>query len=269
MYPYETDCSCMTVSSEQKFPLSTTTWRYQWAIVTQSVTQRFEKKMAGFSQWILILSVSLSVGACQLISPGQDSRSNKAETAIPPDPVWVARQQVLFEADQALSRNRLMTPAYDNAYDRYKQVLAEEPGNEQAKQGLAAVAERYVELAQSSYGTGNREQALLYLRRAAKADPKHPQLVVLSKRYQKQPAFVANEFPLSLQALERRDVKVQNILANVARRAREIPSRVLIIARNDEEGRWIYRIMRQAVNGYRLRGNIQQGPVPKVILLDG
>ncbi len=263
----------MTVSGEEKFPLSTVIWCYRWAIVTQSVTQRFEKKMAGFLQWVLILGVLLSAAACQLISPAlqspQDSKSKAARMETPPDPVWVARQQVLFEADQALSRNRLMTPAYDNAYDRYKKVLAEEPGNEQAKQGLAAVAERYVELAQSSYWAGNRDQALLYLRSAAKADSSHPQLVILGKRYKKQSAFAANEFPLSLSALERRDIKVQNILASVARRAREIPSRVLIIARNDEEGRWMYRIMRQAVDGYRLRGNIQQGPVPKVILLDG
>lgn len=220
---------------------------------------------------VLILGVLLSAAGCQWTSPApQMSEAAVPEASkAPPDPAWVARQQLLFEADQALSRNRLMTPAYDNAYDRFKQVLREAPGNEQAKQGLIAVGERYVDLAESAYRAGNREQALLYLRRAAKADPDHARLVVLSKRYEKRSVSAASEYLLPLQALDRRDVKVQNTLAEVARRARGTSSRVLIIARSDEEGRWIYRIMRQAVEGYRIRGNIQKGPAPKVILLDG
>ena len=45
-------------------------------------------------------------------------------------------------------------------------------------------------------------------------------------------------------------------------------SRFVIVARNDAEGRWIYKSMQQAIEGYRLRGNIKMGKRPKVTLID-
>jgi hypothetical protein len=40
----------------------------------------------------------------------------------------------------------------------------------------------------------------------------------------------------------------------------------LIRARTDEEGRWIYKTMRDAVGGYRLRGNIDVSGTPAIVV---
>ena len=42
---------------------------------------------------------------------------------------------------------------------------------------------------------------------------------------------------------------------------------VLITSRTDDEGRWIYRQMQEAVPGYLVRGDIQLGSPPRVTLL--
>jgi hypothetical protein len=41
----------------------------------------------------------------------------------------------------------------------------------------------------------------------------------------------------------------------------------MIIARTDVEGRWIYQKMRDAVPGYRVRGDIKLGNPPRVQLV--
>ncbi|MBC8187753.1 MAG: serine/threonine protein kinase, partial [Proteobacteria bacterium] len=80
----------------------------------------------------------------------------------------------LINARLALADNRLMSPANDNAYDRYRQVLALDPGNTKAKDGLRAIADRYLRLTDSAVGQGILTEARTYLARAKKADPTHP-----------------------------------------------------------------------------------------------
>jgi len=81
---------------------------------------------------------------------------------------------LLSNAKLALSENQLMSPANDNAYDRYRRVLALDPTNPKAKDGLRAVADRYLNLTSSAAGKGNLEEAQTFLARAKKADSTHP-----------------------------------------------------------------------------------------------
>jgi len=46
-------------------------------------------------------------------------------------------------------------------------------------------------------------------------------------------------------------------LAAIAKRARECGAFFLITAPNDSTARWMFSVMREAVEGYRLRGNIE------------
>jgi hypothetical protein len=46
-------------------------------------------------------------------------------------------------------------------------------------------------------------------------------------------------------------------LAKIARQARDCQAFFLITAPNDALGRWMFMAMREAVTGYRLRGNIE------------
>ena len=83
---------------------------------------------------------------------------------------------MLNGAKLALDDNRLMSPANDNAYDRYRKVLDLDPKNAKAREGLRAVASRYLGLADAAQSKGDLGQAREFLARAEKADPNLPGL---------------------------------------------------------------------------------------------
>lgn len=65
-----------------------------------------------------------------------------------------------------LAAQRLTLPANNNAFDRFQFVLRMDSRNKTAKQGIAEVAKKYVELAQTSLGTGDLIQFDQYLKHA-------------------------------------------------------------------------------------------------------
>jgi serine/threonine protein kinase len=89
---------------------------------------------------------------------------------------------LLSSAKLAMSENQLMSPANDNAYDRYRRVLALDPTNQKAKDGLRVVSDRYLELTNSAASKGNAEQAQTFLARAKKADSTHPGIASAESR---------------------------------------------------------------------------------------
>ena len=58
---------------------------------------------------------------------------------------------------------RLTSPAGDNAYERYQQVLSREPDNENAMRGLEVIVMRYVTLANTALSNGELDKAKHYL----------------------------------------------------------------------------------------------------------
>jgi serine/threonine-protein kinase len=91
---------------------------------------------------------------------------------------------LINNAKLALSENRLMTPPGDNAFDRYRRVLKLDPGNQSARDGLRAIADRYLVLAKSASGSGDAAQTRDFLARAREADPTHPNLASLEAELQ-------------------------------------------------------------------------------------
>ena len=89
---------------------------------------------------------------------------------------------LLGSARIALSENRLMSPADDNAYDRYRKVLKLDPGDERAKQGLRDIAARYISLADQAIERSNLSEARDFVSRAKRADPSHPSLAGVQGR---------------------------------------------------------------------------------------
>ena len=77
---------------------------------------------------------------------------------------------MLTNAKMALAEGRLMTPAGDNAYDRYRSVLRLEPGNATAKSGLREIASRYVQRANEAIDKADMATARDHLRHARQAD---------------------------------------------------------------------------------------------------
>ena len=163
----------------------------------------------------------------------------------------------LFEGLQALDDDRLMTPLDNNAHARFQRVLAMDPGNEIALDGLNRIVERYVELSEESSRRGLFANAEASLENARIVNDKHPALLE---------AWIALElerttddlfFTLDDAEFSRRSAGAQLQLADIATKAKEIDAFVLITAPNDELARWIFLEMRSALNGYRLRGNIE------------
>ena len=89
---------------------------------------------------------------------------------------------MLTNAKLALGENRLMSPAGDNAYHRYRSVLRLEPGNSTAKSGLREIASRYVKRASEAVENGDATAARDHLRHARQADPSNSGIRAVEKR---------------------------------------------------------------------------------------
>lgn len=57
------------------------------------------------------------------------------------------------------------------------------------------------------------------------------------------------------------------MLEQLARRVSQSDESIMIYARNDAEGRWIYKTMKDAVGDYRIRGDIRISRQPALELL--
>lgn len=91
-----------------------------------------------------------------------------------PEPNVDNREQIetlLALARAARARDRLTRPVGDNAYEYYQQVLAIAPDEPEALAGLAAIAQRYRELAEAAMDRGSLAAARQFLQRARSVRP--------------------------------------------------------------------------------------------------
>lgn len=171
--------------------------------------------------------------------------------------------------DAALASDRLMTPPGDNAFEYYRQALRLDASIQGAHEGMQFVTRRYLELAEAALRAGDGARGNVLLDRALMIAATPEQVAALRKKYpQRERVVAANEFVIPVGPLAAREPAVVSQLGEIAGKAQAADSRLLIVARNDDEGRWIYQQMREAVMGYRLRGNIEIGNPPRVVLID-
>ncbi len=180
-------------------------------------------------------------------------------------------QSMLQRAEFQLGRDRLMTPARDSAYGYYQAVLRLEPDNQQAKSGLQSIVIRYIQLARDALAHSKLGLAEQYYDHAKRMAPRNPLLAEFEAALQqaqekKTDLAEQSEFVLDRQALAQRQTQIVELLQQVATRVKTSDESVLIVARNDAEGRWLYQQMRKAAEGYRIRGDIKVGPEPKIVL---
>lgn len=221
------------------------------------------------------------LAACQS-TPKQEAAEAVPETAPVAAPVELTAQQkvihnLLAEADYALSQNKLLNPINDNAHDRYRSVLLMDPENERAKLGLQTIAMHYVEAARAAAKRGNIGEAQSLIRYARGID-NNPVVQDAEQTLRKQAASVSvaaakpyqaadGEVVLDGKLLQSKDPQVNGQLTNVAQKAKQTDQFVLIVARSDAEGRWIYQQLRNAVPGYLVRGDIRIGQPARVKLV--
>jgi hypothetical protein len=197
------------------------------------------------------------------------------ETPIEPTPQQKAVAALLSDADYALSQNKLLNPINDNAHDRYRSVLLLDPDNERAKLGLQSIALHYVELARAAATRGDLSGAQSMIKYAQQIDPNpvvEDAAVTLRKQLVNMPRpkpYQAgdDEHLLDPQLLKAKDPQVVTQLHDVAKKAQQTGDFVLIVARSDAEGRWIYQQLRSAVPGFLVRGDIKMGQPARVKLV--
>lgn len=173
---------------------------------------------------------------------------------------------MLYEARTAYENNQLMTPSGSSAYDRYREVLSFEPENAVALQGLVDIVLRYIELADIEITQGEYDNAASLLQRGASILPGRPELGEARARLAVARETEVETHLLDPDGLRSQSLEIMTELAEIAESIRSREATFLINARTDDEGRWIYKIMREAVGGYRLRGNIGVSGTPAVLI---
>jgi hypothetical protein len=202
------------------------------------------------------------------------AQSVKAKKAPPLDTAAV----LMMRAEEAYQKNNLMMPLNDNAFDRYQAVLLLRPGHKGAIAGLQKIAQRYCSLAQKALTQRDGDRSREMLARARQAYQHHECIGPLAGKIRKLPVSVVskskntyvkpdlsgNDFKLPKADLSHRNQNIKQLLSEIAQQAKLRGMAFLIVARDDKEGRWIYNEMRKSVPGYRLRGNIERGSVPRI-----
>ena len=221
---------------------------------------------------LFFLLCVLLLGSCQTpaveSTPGESRPANEAldirvlsdaEVYSGSDSADISRMipDILYAALQALSEDRLLTPVDDNAHGRFKRVLAMDPKNELALEGLQDIVVRYLQLAGEAMNRGIFDEAETLLGRARFVDPSHPGIASAAEALRLEMNSNDLFFKLDYPNYSVRSELAQNELADIARQARKHEAFFLITAPNDDLARWMVSVMREAVNGYRLRGNIE------------
>lgn len=223
----------------------------------------------------LVIAFAVYLSACaggpsKTLQPSEDSSVSVQQRS---EHKLIAK--LLRAADDALEEDRLTTPLDDNALDRYRAVLVLDASNVHALNGMKAITQRYLDWARSYLDRDDLTRAGIMLARAKTVDASHAGIKAMSEEIiEKAPAVLKrrpykardNEWPLDTARLDSHHPRLVSELSVIAQRLKLSGESMLIVARNDKEGRWIYKKMRQAVPGYRLRGNIKMGRKPRIVI---
>ncbi|WP_237567728.1 hypothetical protein [Microbulbifer hydrolyticus] len=167
-------------------------------------------------------------------------------------------------------------PAGASAYDFYLQVQQLDPGNTQAAAGIQILVMQLVERARDALRQRSFGEVNSLLNRADEIAPGNPLSKEVRDQLQREQTRArqdvtldgpgAQTVTLPVKELGARSDTMVEMLNAIAQRIREHQLRVVIVARSDAEGRWIYSQLRQAVPGYRVRGDIKLGNPPRLLL---
>lgn len=231
----------------------------------------------------LLIALVCALSACQIPFYANQKKQPAPAPApvVQPKPTVITKEQqivkmLILNGEYTLSQNQLLTPSNDNAYDFFRAALKIDPNNARAKGGLQGIVMRYVDLARQAAARGNYSQATTMLNNARIVDPNNLLIkevaVGLTEQIKSAPPIEpyrggANEFLLDASLLGKDDPRIIAKLTEIAKKLKSTNGLAIIIARTDVEGRWIYQKMREAVPGYRVRGDIRLGSPPRIQLV--
>lgn len=234
-----------------------------------------------FTRCSLLILLTSSLAGCQApFWMNQKKAPAPAPAPVVQTPAPITKEQqvvrmLILNGEYTLAQNQLLTPKNDNAYDYFRAVLKLDPNNQRAKGGLQGIVMRYVDLARQAAARGNYAQSTAMLNNARIVDPNNLLIkevsASLSEQIKSAPPVEpyrggAHEFLLDANLVGKDDPKILARIAEIASKVKSTNSLAMIVARTDIEGRWIYQKMREAVPGYRVRGDIKLGSPVRVIL---
>jgi len=220
------------------------------------------------------LTLYISLGACSTPAPEPAPPPAAAapvevpQPAKPPPKIDMDRLDELLEQGyQALKAGRLLTPIDNCAYDYYREALKVAPGHPAALHGLERIAERYVAMAEQAAERGQYETARKMLEQAKMVDPNLDSIAAAQTQIDLRSAAQRQRAPLDATQLSARSPDLSGQLKVLGAQAKAQDAWVVIRARNDADGRWIYQQMAAAPGPRRIRAELTLGSPPVVDLL--
>jgi len=187
---------------------------------------------------------------------------------VPPPRIDMDRLDALLEqGDRALKDGRLLTPIDSCAYDYYREALKVAPNHPAALHGLERVAERYVAMAEQAAEKGQFDTARKMLDRARIADPDLDSIDATEAQIKMRSTAQRQHASLDVDQLSAHSGELAAHLKTLGAQAKAQDSWVVIRARNDAEGRWIYQQMADSPGERRIRAELTLGSPPGVDLL--
>jgi len=162
----EEDSSVATELNQESVPdkISETVRAMSYEPESQSVASIF------FPEGLAVVEAerNAAIDASLPQSAGQDSPVTPIDAGL--------IEKHLAAAGKAMKAERFTTPARDNAHKYYQMVLAMEPHNAEALEGLQKMVDRYIQFIEKSRAEGKLDAARLYLQRAESILPDDPKL---------------------------------------------------------------------------------------------
>ena len=185
----------------------------------------------------------------------------------PPDPVEPAavervtlppaqRAAWLQAAEDAMARDHLTFPEAGSAASLYRKILELEPGDQDAVRGLERIVETYVYLSEQALSRRQFATARSMLARARLILPDHPSIEPSAARIRLIQEADRKTLPLQQSELTAEAAAVAASLRRFAEAGKARDCRYTIKAKNDGQGRWIYKRLSQGHGERRLRAQI-------------
>ena len=204
--------------------------------------------------------VAALLAGCQQPSP------EEVVEQTPPPPVEVPDLNPLLDrAEAAVAQERLIGGP-DDAHALYRSVLEIEPDNADALYGIERITETFIQRARNAIRRERWTVARHLLEQAAKADGDHPSLHAANTQLRQLRDAERLQLDLSRDNLRARGKASAEALAAFGVHARKRNARAIIRAGSDIEGRWVYARLNDAPGYARIRGEIEIGHPPRVVI---
>lgn len=226
----------------------------------------------------LITLTLVSIIGCVAISPPKPELAPKSDTVpassvfVKPSPSLSVVDGQLLRAEALFSQGKLLFPEDDNAYIRYRAVQIFEPDNIDAKSGLDAILVNQINLGREALERSRLSVAKTHLKQLRSLFPSNSMLDQFERDIQQTRKALRvktskkaltpvrdDRVYLDERAIKEESPQLIEQLHAIAETLVLTQESVLIFARSDRSGRWIYKQMRDAVPDYRIRGDIRIG----------